>query len=102
MTDLDQKIEYLIKRWEEDNQYKSNIDTDHIAYKAIVSLGNEAVPYLLKYLGKSWIIPYALYEITGESIDLDDDDKGIFDVINAAWLKWGEQKGLIKDSNIVI
>ena len=95
MTELEQKIDYLIKIWEEDNQYKSNIDTEHIAYKALVSLGDDAIPYLLKYLGRSWIVPTALYTITDGDVYIPPEERGSFNYINDAWRAWAKEKGLI-------
>lgn len=96
MTELEQKIDYLIKRWEEDNQYRSDVNIDHVAYKALVSLGPEAIPFLLKSLGRSWLIPCALHAISKETIELRNDEVGMFEAINNAWRKWGQKKGLLK------
>ena len=96
MALLKQKINDLILKWEVDNSYRSDINTEDPYYKSIVEMGPLAVPYLLTRLGDSWIILAALHEITGEN-PIDKEIAGMFKAMNDTWKKWGQEKGLLKD-----
>lgn len=96
MTELEQKVDYLLRKWEEDNYFKSNINLDDSSFKALIELGSDIIPHLLSRLGESWIIPAALYQLTGENINLLPEELGHFNSINEAWLQWGKDKGIIK------
>jgi len=91
----EERFEILAARWLEETRYLSNLSVivDHPAYQEIISMGQPAVPLMLKRLKNShehWF--YALFTITGE-----DHAKGIYTVKEAAeaWVKWGLQEGLI-------
>jgi hypothetical protein len=67
----------------------------HPAYKNIVKLGDRAVPLLLDSLRSrpDYWFP-ALRELTGED-PVQDDDRGYYDRMAAAWLQWGKDRQLI-------
>jgi hypothetical protein len=94
MNEIEQKVDYLIRRWTEGNSFRSDINTNDLAYFVLIELGAPAIPYLLARLGDSWIIISALHQISGETIDYTDI-AGKFNEINAAWRRWGQAKGLI-------
>jgi hypothetical protein len=68
----------------------------HPAYRAIVSLGDEAVPLLLEELQRQpepWFA--ALREMTGEDPVLPAH-RGKMQAMANAWIQWGRARGLIK------
>lgn len=72
-------------------------EASHPAFKAIVAMGEVAVPWVLKHWleipeGASWCA--VLQEITGEN-PVPEAHYGRYDAIREAWLKWGRDKKII-------
>jgi hypothetical protein len=67
----------------------------HPVYKAIVALGWDAVPLLIKALHETPDLWFpALREITGEN-PVHPNDRGDYTKMTEAWTAWGRAKGLI-------
>ncbi len=67
-------------------------DTSHCAYRAIIAMGWEVVPLLLRemdQLSGHW--QEALAEITGED-PLRESDFGDLELIARRWVEWGERR----------
>jgi len=67
----------------------------HPAYKRIVAMGTDALPFILADLQKRhdhWFI--ALRQITGDN-PVTEVDRGRMDRVAAAWLRWGREHGYI-------
>ena len=66
---------------------------DHPAYRAIVALGPEVVPLLLRELERApdhWF--RALHALTGAD-PVAPESRGKLPEMAAAWLRWGRQQG---------
>lgn len=94
---LQERFEYLAENWSNETAHHSNIHirTQHPSYQEIISIGEPAIPLILKRLQihpDHWFV--ALSQISGE-------DGGVpAETFNEAvknWLEWGKQKGYIKD-----
>ncbi len=67
----------------------------HRAYRAIINMGWDAVPFMLDELAKSpahWF--YALRKITKANV-IPKSSPGNFEKMTDAWLSWGKQHGYI-------
>ena len=64
----------------------------HPAFKAIIALGEPAVPIILD--ARPSLLVWALPAITGENPVAEGDD-GKIDKLTEAWLQWGRAKGLL-------
>jgi len=91
------EFQRLVSEWRDATQFQSSLalSTRHSAYQAIVHLGAEIVPALLRELKREpgpWFV--ALREITGVD-PVDPVHRGNMQAMAAAWLKWGRDNGLI-------
>jgi hypothetical protein len=65
---------------------------EHPAFRRIVAMGNDAVPFLLRELKrKPSFLVFALGEITGEN-PVPLSARGKVTEMTKAWLSWGEKK----------
>ncbi|HVC51760.1 MAG TPA: hypothetical protein VND87_07045 [Stellaceae bacterium] len=87
----------LATQWTRETGHVASIARrrQHPAYKNIIKLGKSAVPLLLDSLRTrpDYWFP-ALRELTGED-PVQDDDRGYYDRMAAAWLQWGKDRQLI-------
>lgn len=101
LSKLDMRAEIfdlLAKRWASDTMFISS-DHDlmnHPACKGIVSMGDFAVPLILRKLqdGSTQNWAGVLSIITGEN-PVASADRGIHQKINEAWIRWGQARRLI-------
>jgi len=88
----------LAEEWREATRFESSLmqSISHPAYRAIVQLGNDAVPVLLKELTRQQPEPWflALREITGVD-PVTSKERGNMRAIAEAWLRWGHTRGLV-------
>jgi len=66
---------------------------EHPAYRQIVAMGDEAVPWILAELEREpdhWFV--ALHEITGAS-PVPEPSRGKLKEMAQAWIEWGRQHG---------
>lgn len=94
---LDDTFRALAKQWRDATRFQSVVaqSTSHPAYRAIVQLGEEVVPLLLRELRQQpepWFV--ALREITGVD-PVRPEYRGDMRAIANAWLRWGHDSGLI-------
>ena len=91
-------FQVLAAQWREDTRFESSLmqSITHPAYRAIVQLGQDAVPVLLKQLQQQQLEPwfFALREITGVD-PVASAQRGNMQAIAGAWLHWGRSHGLI-------
>lgn len=87
----------LAQQWRSETQWLSS--TTQIAmnpaYQAIIGMGDEAIPMILEDLRQNsghWY--WALKAISNED-PVVPCDRGSLKKMRAAWLRWGETKGLI-------
>ena len=59
-------------------------------------MGERVIPLILNDLIREphhWFV--ALDELTGESPELREEDRGSIEALSNAWVKWGKAKGYI-------
>ena len=87
-----------ISEWNRDTEFVSSLTEviGHPAFRRIVEVGHDAVPFLLRQVKKepSFLV-LALREITGEN-PVPSSAKGKVKEMAEAWLAWGEKKGLLR------
>ena len=95
--DLAARFHELADRWEDESMFLSN--SGHAlalpSYDAIVKLGDQAVPLILKRMqtqGGHWY--HALHDIT-KADPVNPADHGNVAAIQQAWLRWGRDHGRI-------
>ena len=93
----DSKFQDLARSWKHGTWHMSSIKDmiEHPAYRAIIKMGEPAVPLLLKELQTDldhWFI--ALSEITGAD-PVPREDAGIVEKMRESWLSWGRKNSYI-------
>lgn len=85
----------LLGQWHDETQFSSSLAAKkaHPAYKAIVALGEEAIPLILDVLeeGPDFIF-MALHDITGED-PVHVEHHGRLPAMLQDWLNWGTEHG---------
>jgi hypothetical protein len=102
IEDSEQRFRRLEAQWKADTQVLSDPGKimGHPAMRAIVAMGEEVVPLILRDLqDKPSLLVWALPEITGENL-APPRTEGSFlkwnvDTQIEAWLRWGRAKGLV-------
>jgi len=94
---LSEVFSTLAREWKEAARLESSHmrAADHPAFRAIVGLGDEIVPILLRELERRsgpWFL--ALREITGEE-PVGPEARGNPKAVADAWVRWGRTRGLI-------
>jgi hypothetical protein len=102
VEDMEQRFRRLEAQWQAETLVLSDRGKimGHSAMRAIIALGDEAVPLILRDLqDKPSVLVWALPEITGENLAPPRIEGGFFkwnlDTQIDAWLRWGREKGLV-------
>jgi hypothetical protein len=102
MEDLEQRFRRLQVQWQAETLVLSDPGKimGHPAMRAIIALGEEVVPFILRDLqDKPSLLVWALPEITGENLTPPRTEDGFLklnvDAQIDAWLRWGREKGLV-------
>lgn len=87
----------LSEEWRQATRFQSSVRhiTNHLAYRAIVQLGEEVLPLILRELRRRpepWFA--ALREITGAD-PVRPEHRGNMRAIAETWLRWGRDHGFI-------
>ena len=87
----------LADQWERETALLSNSSraAEHPALQEIISMGQPAVPLILKRMqsqGGHWF--EALHRITGED-PVNPRDRGNIVAMQKSWLDWGKRNGAI-------
>ncbi|HKV47976.1 MAG TPA: hypothetical protein VJN69_07790 [Candidatus Acidoferrales bacterium] len=95
--ELEQSFIALAKKWQDETGSLSSVTKRvmHPSYQAIVGMGRDVVPILLRDLemtGRDWF--WALTAITQEN-PIAREDAGRVDKMTSAWVAWGRRKRLI-------
>jgi len=90
---LKEKFEYYRNLWITETMFSSNVSeiTNNSAYRSIINLGYEVIPFILEDLKKSenhWF--YALERLTGHN-PITPEHRGIVNLMKADWLNWAEE-----------
>ena len=93
---LEERFRELVDEWLEATRFESSVSrmVAHQAYRAIIDLGEQAVPLLLRELQNRphfWFA--ALRQITGAN-PVNEEDRGHLDRMAQAWLQWGREQHL--------
>lgn len=93
---LEEQFHTLAEDWREATLLQSSLSeiTAHPAYRAIINLGQDVVPLLLRELEvrpSLWFT--AIREITGVN-PVRPEDRGHVDKMTRAWLRWGKEQHL--------
>lgn len=94
--DVGKRFSELAGSWKKETRLSSSM-TDrilHAAYQQIIGLGRAALPLILEELARQpdyWF--WALFAIAGEN-PVTADEQGDLDKMTAAWLNWGQQRGV--------
>lgn len=96
-TTLEQRFRELAEKWEQETGSLSSPTKRvmHKNYQAIVGMGQQVVPILLRDLQanrRDWF--WALAAITQEN-PIDRADAGRVDKMIAAWVNWGKKKRML-------
>lgn len=97
--DLRQRFEKYADEWRAQTAHFSVLSQRimHPSYQRIIGLGPDVLPLIIKRLltrPDHWF--WALRSIAGEDEDpVRREDVGKFAVMRAAWLHWGQRRGLI-------
>lgn len=92
-----ERLRRLEAQWKSDTEFLSDAGKiiNHPAFQAIIGLGHEVVPLLLRDLESQpslWV--WALPDITGED-PVPAADSGNIRKMTAAWVQWGRDKGML-------
>lgn len=96
-TVLEKRFRELAEKWERETGSLSSVTKRvmHPSYQAIVGMGEQVVPILLRDLQdnrRDWF--WALSAITQEN-PVDRSDAGRVDKMISAWIAWGKKKRLL-------
>ena len=97
-SSLEDEFQNCAAAWKRDTGHLS-VEGDiasHEAYQSIIGMGEKAIPLILKDLMREphhWFV--ALGELTGESPELREEDRGSIEALSDAWIEWGKSKGYI-------
>ncbi|MGH7772345.1 MAG: hypothetical protein ACREQA_08905 [Candidatus Binatia bacterium] len=92
-----ERFRELVQAWKPDIGHLSSATqmAMHPAYQQIIGLGREAVPLILRELRREpdhWF--WALKAITGVD-PVEPNARGRVREMTTAWLRWGEEQGLL-------
>jgi len=92
---FERRLRDLETQWKTDTEFLSDARKiiNHSAFKAIIALGKDVVPILLRDLETKSLWVWALPEITDED-PVPAIDGGNIRKMAEAWIKWGREKGL--------
>ncbi len=95
---LEDEFQSCAAAWKRDTGHLSveGEIASHQAYQSIIGMGAKAIPLILKDLMREphhWFV--ALDELTGESPELLEEDRGSIEALSNAWVEWGKSKGYI-------
>lgn len=91
----EQRFHDLVATWKRERGPHSSSArlAEHPAYRAIIAMGPEVVPWLLRELEREpdhWF--RALYALTGVN-PVPPESRGRIREMAEAWLRWGRQQG---------
>jgi hypothetical protein len=94
---LEDRFQHLVSEWRRDVWPLSSVTqiVRHPSYQAIIALGREVVPAILRDLEQQpghWFV--ALRALTGAD-PVAAEDRGQMEKMAAAWVRWGKEHGLI-------
>ena len=95
MAEMKREFRRLAEEWRASQGPRTTLKsmTEHPAYRAIIGLGEPAIPLLLDELARDpdWWFG-ALKAITGAN-PVRPEDRGNLEKMTAAWIQWGRSHG---------
>lgn len=90
----EKKFWELLNRWEYDTKYVSSASQilNHSSVLAIIQMGQEVIPLVLKAMNENFHLAFVLHKLTGEW-PVKDQYKGNGPEIIRAWRKWAKKRG---------
>jgi hypothetical protein len=97
---LKMKFDFLKSIWKNETLFVSNVSeiTNNAAYRNIVSLGQDVLPFIFKDLQENdnhWF--YALELLTGQN-PIKDEHRGIVPMMKKDWIEWAESNMYINEA----
>lgn len=94
---LDLTVSRLLAHWRDETAGLSSLRAiaEHPSLRAIVAMGDDAVPYLLREFARGrggLVLGHALHQITGAQ-PVAAADAGRLDTVRAAWIAWAAEHG---------
>lgn len=94
---LDFAVSRILDHWRDETAGLSSLRAiaEHPSLRAIVAMGDDAVPYLLREFARGrggLVLGHALHQITGAQ-PVATADAGRLDTVRAAWLAWAAEHG---------
>lgn len=95
-ADIVSQFEEHKARFVYDTTYSSHVSQNlqHPSYRAIIEMGEEAIPLLLRNVQDDVRFMQGIIEITGEDVAQKGDT---FDQAVERWTEWGKERGYLKD-----
>jgi hypothetical protein len=94
-----QKFENLADEWESETRHvaSSKKIASHPLVREIVKMGRPAVPLILRRMkDRPWFWFHTLKELTRVKVDpVRPSMRGDMQQMTEAWIKWGENRGII-------
>ncbi|MFZ4378068.1 MAG: hypothetical protein ACOYN9_17060 [Saprospiraceae bacterium] len=90
---LSTKFDLYSGIWKTETMFSSNISeiTNNSAYRSIIGLGKDIIPFIIEDLKQSenhWF--YALELLTGEN-PIKSEHRGIINLMKSDWLNWAKK-----------
>jgi hypothetical protein len=90
---LSKKFDLYSGIWKTETMFSSNSSeiTNNSAYRSIIGLGKDIIPFIIEDLKQSenhWF--YALELLTGEN-PIKSEHRGIINLMKSDWLNWAEK-----------
>jgi len=90
---LSTKFDLYSGIWKTETMFSSNISeiTNNSAYRSIIGLGKDIIPFIIEDLKQSenhWF--YALELLTGEN-PIKSEQRGIINLMKSDWLNWAKK-----------
>ncbi len=84
----------LVRQWEYDTKYLSSADRilNHASVVALIQMGPEAIPLVLKAMKENYHLTYILHKLTGDW-PVRDEYAGNGPKIIECWRKWAKKHG---------
>jgi hypothetical protein len=84
----------LVRQWEYDTKYISSADRilSHSSVAALIQMGPEAIPLILKAMKENYHLTYVLHKLTGDW-PVRDEYAGNGPKIIESWRKWAKKHG---------
>lgn len=97
---LKKRFDFYNSIWKNETIFSSSISeiTNNSAYRSIIGLGQEVLPFIiddLKTNDNHWF--YALEALTGQN-PIKENHKGIVPLMKNDWIEWAKENNLIDEN----